>query len=452
MSSSKLFPGEGKAVGRGDNASEPLTRRDSSAGGSGSRDHTPVVARYAILSAWTDSLGDMGGRVEGAPEITIQHARVVEGRGVTSSVPASVSAVQESLTNGEARTSTPARLSRVLTPHKGQSRPPSQGLAGRSAATALGDRDARGEQEEIAVLLQRRMERRSRRKLRRWANDRLFDVNAVQGPPGDDKEAVAEGEYGPLWEERLPSKFSALMAQEDTEARDRYLAGYGTRTCGWGGGRNRGRLRHMSRGQASALGEAETRFLRLEKRLRGILTQLVGSNAHMASFLEDIEVLLTTMLSRKSLLCEGGGSAGGKEENGTSEGGGSSRCCEALTRSLALPLYMRQGEQAALVLPLKDSAFLRLLVHGCCLYYGLRSHSEDLPQVWNPDAERVRAVVVVKPADVAAAAWSPSWISLCAFIKHSRLQQHLQYKHRGGGRCLKETTQEDGPITQVSTT
>lgn len=246
MSSSKLFPGIGKAVGRSESNAEAeaahsssssrssSTGRGGSGGGSSSRDNTPIIARYAILSA-----------AAGA----VAAGTVVEGRGVTSSVAVGSSALllDGGGVGGEPRTSTPARLSRVLTPLKGQGRRLTHALAG--TITTLADLQAREEQErqQEEAAAARRIERRSRRKMRRWANDRLLGVAQVYslhggGLGGDDEgtAAVAEGEYGPFLDGSHPSKFSTLMAAENTELRDRFLAGYGGKRAAGGAGRGGG--------------------------------------------------------------------------------------------------------------------------------------------------------------------------------------------------------------------
>ena len=187
----------------------------------------------------------------------------------------------------------------------------------------------------------------------------------------------------------------------------------------------------------SLLQDAEARFLRLERRLRGLLTQLVGTDAHMGLFLEDVEALLRGFLAGDVVLPDG------KEEGSTVDGGS-----EALVRSLVRPLYVEK--KGALVLPLNNSAFFRLLVHGCCQYYGLRSHSENLPR-GSGDAEGVRAVVVAKPSTVLAASWSASSsMTMCAFIKDHRLNQHLVPKRRGGGRCLYEASEEECVVARAA--
>jgi len=438
MSSSNHFPGVGKAVGRSDNSAEADAAHFSSSsrssstgrgGGSSSRDNTPIIARYAILSA-----------AAGA----VAAGTVVEGRGVTSSVAVgSAALLLDGGAGGEPRTSTPARLSRVLTPLKGQGRRLTHALAG--SITTLADLQAREEQQRqqeeaaAAAAAQRRIERRSRRKMRRWANDRLLGVAQVcslhGGGLGGDEDgatAVAEGEYGPFLDGSHPSKFSTLMAAENTELRDRFLAGYGGKRAAGGATRAGGRA------TPSLLQDAESRFLRLERRLRGLLTQLVGTDAHMGLFLEDVEALLRGFWAGEVVLPLPGG-----DEEGSKVDGGS----DALFRSLARPLYVEK--KGALVLPLNNSAFFRLLVHGCCQYYGLRSHSENLPR-GSGDAEEVRAVVVAKPSAVLTAAWSASSsMTMCAFIKDHRLNQHLVPKRRGGERCLNEASEEECAVAHA---
>lgn len=437
MSSPKLFPGVGKAVGRSsdtsgtDDGAQSTPSRSSSTGRSGSRDCTPVIARYAILSA-----------AEGA----VAAGTVVEGRGVTSSVAlGSTALLLDGGTGGEPRTSTPARLSRVLTPLKGQGRRLTHTLAGVGAVTTLADLQAREEQQRqqeeaaAAAAAQRRIERRSRRKMRRWANDRLLGVAQVCGTLGeeDGAAALAEGEYGPFLDGAHPSKFSTLMAAENTELRDRFLAGYGGKRAG-GAGTTGGAHAHSRRTRPSLLQDAEARFLRLERRLRGLLTQLVG-DGHMASFLDAVEEVLKSFLKGEPVALERGGGSGSQEAGG---GEATLLLPEALARSLARPLQV--DRKGALVLPLNNSAFFRLLVHGCCQYYGLRSHSENLPRRGG-DAEEVRAVFVAKPSALLAA--SP--MTMCAYIKDHRLNQHLQPKRRGG-RCLNEASEEECVVARAA--
>lgn len=442
MSSSKLFPGVGKAVGRNaeaEAAHSSSSSRSSSTGrggGSSSRDNTPIIARYAILSA-----------AAGA----VAAGTVVEGRGVTSSVAVGSGALLlDGGAGGEPRTSTPARLSRVLTPLKGQGRRLTHALAG--TITTLADLQAHEEQQRqqeeaaAAAAAQRRIEGRSRRKMRRWANDRLLGVAQVcilhGGGLGGDEDgaaAVAEGEYGPFLDGSHPSKFSTLMATENTELRDLFLAGYGGK-CAGGAGKAGGRA------TPSLLQDAESRFLRLERRLRGLLTQVVGMDAHMGLFLEDVEALLRSFLEGGLVLPlkEGGGGGRSGDEEGSKVDGGS----DALVRSLARPLYLEK--KGALVLPLNNSAFFRLLVHGCCQYYGLRSHSENLPR-GSGDVEEVRAVLVAKPSSALTPSWSASSsMTMCAFIKDHRLNQHLVPKRRGGGRCLNEASEEECVVARAA--
>lgn len=303
MSSSKLFPGVGKAVGRSHSSTEAevghsssssrssSTGRGGSGGGNGSRDNTPIIARYAILSA-----------AAGVGTGAVAAGTVVEGRGVTSSVAVGSAALLLDVGGGgEPRSSTPARLSRVLTPLKGQSRQLTHAMAG--TVTMFADLQAREEHQRqqaeaaAAAASQRRIERRSRRKMRRWANDRLLGVAQVcSSLHGGDLEgeedgatAVAEGEYGPFLDRAHPSKFSTLMAAENADLWERFLAGYGGKR---GGGAGRARRRTTP----SLLKDAEARFLRLESRLRRLLTQLVGTDAHMGLFLEDVEALLRSFL------------------------------------------------------------------------------------------------------------------------------------------------------------
>ncbi|GAB5035588.1 Hypothetical protein NocV09_02800090 [Nannochloropsis oceanica] len=457
MSSSKLFPGVGKAVDRSNSSAEgevghsssssrsSSTGRGVSGGGNGSRDNTPIIARYAILSA-----------ASGVGTGAVAAGTVVEGRGVTSSVVVGSAALLLDVGGGgEPRSSTPARLSRVLTPLKGQNRRLTHAMAG--TATIFADLQAREDQQRqqaeaaAAAAGQRRIERRSRRKMRRWANDRLLGVAQIcsslhnGGLEGEEEstKAVAEGEYGPFVDRAQISNFSTLMAAENTDLRERFLAGYGEK---------RGAETRRARGRStpSLLKDAEARFLRLESRLRRLLTQLVGTDAHMGLFLEDVEALLRRFMEGGGrLLLKGSGGAGarkgagghgGEKEDSKIEGGS-----EALARWLARPLYVKKD---SLVLPLNNSAFFRLLIHGCCQYYGLRSHSENLPQD-SGEAEEVRAVVVAKPSAMLAASWSAnSSMTMCDFIKNHRLNQHLVPKRRGG-RCLNEASEEECVVARA---
>ncbi len=418
-----LFPGVGQAVGRG---SDSTPTRSSSTGrggtptggggggGGGSRDHTPVIARYAVLSA---AVGVAS--MEQSPVVV--HGTVVEGRGVTSSVVASALLLEGGGDNtaGQPRNSTPARLSRVLTPLKGRRL---TSLLGGGAITTLADLQAREEEAAAAATAQRRIERRSRRKMRRWANDRLIGVAQLSGGGAavDDEvaAAAAEGQYGPCLDvfEPLHSNFATLNAVENSELRDRFLAGYGDAKRGGGHHHAHGGGHHTRRTRSSrtSLQEAEARFLRLERRLRGLLTQLVANDPNMEAFLVAVEALLVGFLQGQPLPQD-------------------SALPEALARSLAEPLHLQRG-QDVLVLPLKNSAFFRLLVHGCCQFYGLKSHSENL----TPEQ---RAVLVAKPATLGASAVAPA-MSMCTFIQRHRLNQHLVPKHKDG-RCLNEATEEE---------
>jgi len=158
----------------------------------------------------------------------------------------------------------------------------------------------------------------------------------------------------------------------------------------------------------------------------------------MGLFLEEVEALLRGFLAGEVVLPLPGG-----DEEGSKVDGGS----DALFRSLARPLYVEK--KGVLVLPLNNSAFFRLLVHGCCQYYGLRSHSENLPR-GSGDAEEVRAVVVAKPSAVLTAAWSASSsMTMCAFIKDHRLNQHLVPKRRAGEGCLNEASEEECAVARA---
>jgi hypothetical protein len=163
----------------------------------------------------------------------------------------------------------------------------------------------------------------------------------------------------------------------------------------------------------------------------------------MGLFLEDVEMLLRSFLAGTLLLPSKEGGGHGGEEEGSKVDGGS----DALVRSLARPLYVEK--RGALVLPLNNSAFFRLLVHGCCQYYGLRSHSENLPR-GSGDAEEVRAVIVAKPSALLAASSASSSMTMCAFIKDHRLNQHLVPKRRVGGRCLNEASEEECVVARAA--
>ncbi len=110
----------------------------------------------------------------------------------------------------------------------------------------------------------------------------------------------------------------------------------------------------------------------------------------------------------------------------------------ALARTLLHPLKVENGKggtTTTLVLPLRNSAFLRLLVHGCAQYYGLKSRSEDV----DPEC---RAVLVTRPA-ASALAGGNLGMTMRAFVRHSRLEQGRlkagsKGRRLGDGRAMGE--------------
>lgn len=104
---------------------------------------------------------------------------------------------------------------------------------------------------------------------------------------------------------------------------------------------------------------------------------------------------------------------------------------------------------ATLVLPLRGSAFLRLLVHGCAQYYGLKSRSEDLASE-GPGTEECRAVLVTRSSAAAAASCGAVagganlGMTMRAFIRHSRLEQGRLKPGSKGRRLGGAGAREEG--------
>lgn len=208
------------------------------------------------------------------------------------------------------------------------------------------------------------------------------------------------------------------------------------------------------------------RFLRLERRLRGILTQIVATNPDMEAFLAAVEAVLRAFAQVGGwgvwclvFLCVRRPAVQPKHKpipkpqhhhqqgeplpattDGTDDDSAASSDAP-LARALVGPIRIdssapssssssssKRPTTTTLVLPLRGSAFLRLLVHGCAQFYGLKSRSEDLAA----PHEACRAVLVTRPSSssspssaalLGAGGGSNLGMTMRAFIRHSRLEQ-----------------------------
>lgn len=131
----------------------------------------------------------------------------------------------------------------------------------------------------------------------------------------------------------------------------------------------------------------------------------------------------------------------------------------ALARSLLGPLRVEtpgsnksssssSSPTTTLVLPLRSSAFLRLVVHGCARYYGLKSRSED--EGGHGEEEPCRAVLVTRSVSADVGGGGNLDMTMRAFIRHSRLEQG-RLKAGSKGRRLGGGEEGGAPATAAAT-
>lgn len=238
--------------------------------------------------------------------------------------------------------------------------------------------------------------------------DRLVGVSQLSGVMDNDEE---EDKSQPMYTIEWNSNFSKLMSEENKDLRDKFLQGYG------GAMPQNGRHTISGRLPRNPKQDAEARFNRLEKRLRSVLTKAVGDSG-MACFLEAMEGLLRSF-----------NQGGGDDDKSMLD---MDNLPPALVRYLGGPLSKQASSSSSsssiLVIPLRDSAFIRLLTHGCAQYYGLKSHSQDI-------SPGIRAIFVQKPKDMMLK--MSIIMPMLTFIKTERLNTHERQRMRGG-RCLNE--------------
>lgn len=116
---------------------------------------------------------------------------------------------------------------------------------------------------------------------------------------------------------------------------------------------------------------AEESWLTIEKRIRAAMVRSFNSSEVIRAFLSALERALLHFARCGRAPTE-------QELNAEGDGSNDVGCGDdALRKELAQPLFVDKAGN--LVVPLQDSAFRRLLVHGVAQFYGMKSHVSPLP-------------------------------------------------------------------------
>lgn len=145
------------------------------------------------------------------------------------------------------------------------------------------------------------------------------------------------------------------------------------------------------------LSVSEAAWMQVEKRLRSIVRRAVLGQPELKEYMQALELVVVFVSSTGQLPPP-------------------HIIPAALGNMLegALELHVAQRDKCSLTIPLKDSAFHRLLLHTVSQFYGLRSQSSS--KSTSKKDKRRRATVVTFPAKTSPALQSRA--SVWGFLKH----------------------------------
>lgn len=245
---------------------------------------------------------------------------------------------------------------RALTPSKLFTRPITPQRTSSAPRSNSNNRDARPND----IILDPHVDRRSRsgaistRKLRRWENKNLFGVeNFSKSKEERILESLNNTELG---SENVPfeitwrSTLSRLLKPENQLILNDFLTCRDVFTTGTYKSQSARKSRSAHRSDWS---DAEDAWLKVEKRIRAAISRSFATSDVIEDFLAQLEQVILHFIHTKQAL-------------------GLDKLSDELKKELAQPISVdRSGN---LVIPLHESAFRRLLVHGVAQFYGLQSN------------------------------------------------------------------------------
>lgn len=249
-----------------------------------------------------------------------------------------------------------AESKRALTPSKLFTRPVTPQRSSSAPRSNSNNRDIRSSD----IAHDPHVDRRSRsgaistRKLRRWENKNLFGVeNFSKNKEDRILESLNNPEMGldnVPFEITWRSTLSRLLRPENQLLLNDFLTCRDVFTTGAQKAQGPRKARSSHRCDWN---DAEDAWLKVEKRIRAAISRSFASSDVIEDFLAQLEQVILHFVHTKQALS-------------------ANKLSDELKKELAQPISVdRSGN---LVIPLHESAFRRLLVHGVAQFYGLQSH------------------------------------------------------------------------------
>lgn len=245
---------------------------------------------------------------------------------------------------------------RALTPSKLFTRPITPQRSNSAPRSNSNNREPRTND----IALDPHVVRRSRsgaistRKLRRWENKNLFGVENFSKSREDRiLDSLNNSERGP---ENIPfevtwkSTLSKLLRPENQAELHDFMTCRDVFTTG----KHRSQLPRKGRpANYSDWSDAENAWMKVEKRIRAAISRSFASSDVIEDFLTQLEQVILHFVHTKQALS-------------------ADKLSDELKKELAQPISIDRAGN--LVIPLHESAFRRLLVHGVAQFYGLQSN------------------------------------------------------------------------------